>query len=858
MADCCDESSGSPLELIAAGLATLPRQLRTFPEIRRDLLAMLPTKRALAVWRPSGDDLGLMWLEMWSVIGDVLGFYDARIANDSYLRTAARRRELSRVVALLGYTPRGGVGGTAEVAVLAKGRESVTIPAGTAFRSRAFSGGDPQVFQADADQVVHPLQNKWIVEPYVRRPTRDPDSTITIGGTKDKGGKAKEIPTSVVPIAGSLLFETAGFGLSKDDLVLFEGRDPAQPEPVSPAATRVVATEPVEGKDGRTYTKAIFDPPISIPPDYDLHQLRVRRAVQWFSASQRKRLDSSGSEHSSFVRVVSGSTEVTREGAALGMKVGDVVVVARNLDGPSPSFLRTTIHEIVPSAVLMAELPKPTAVAEADWKPTAPAVKLQLRPTVSTAEPNELTFHHDFVDAGRATNVGRTDVGVEELTDPEGVPIAGIPAPPPAATLGLEGLPSTGVMGVLQQAFLVSDAAGAGARLEGEITFYRDGRASFVVLDPSTVPAAGLKLPMTIYGNVVQVSRGEQVGAEVLGSGDARSVGQSFELKKKPLTYLSSTTAANGIASTLTVRVDGVVWDEVPSFYDCGPDDRVYIVRHDEEQRSFVTFGDGERGARLPSGVKNVIATYRFGAGFAAPPAGAINQLAGATRGIDGVVSPVAASPGQDPEGADELRTAAPKRAVLLGRAVSVADVEALVSGATGIVRASARWAWLEDQMQAGIQVRYIGDAPDTDIGALVRAHADPTVPISVMAATPIAATLDLGVEVHPRYDVNVVAAAVADHLLEPEVGLLDPRRAEIGGVWWPSRLYEAVMQVPGVVGVSGVSITTQGESLSFAAAGGTCIPSGRWLDFTGTDAVWVSGLSAVGVPSEPAHGGGS
>lgn len=856
MADCREESSGSPLELIAAGLTTLPRQMRTFPEIRQDLLAMLPTKRALAVWHPSGDDLGLMWLEMWAVVGDVLGFYDERIADDSYLRTAVRRRELSRVVTLLGYTPRGGVGGRAEIAVLAKGRESVTIPVGMGFRSRAFSGEDPQVFQTDAEQVVHPLQNKWIVEPYVRRPTRDPDSTITVGGSKDKG-KGKETSSAVIPIVYSLLFETAGFGLSKDDLVLFEGRDPAQPEPVTPPATRVLATEPFEGKDGRIYSKVTFDPPISIPEDYDLHQLRVRRAVQWFSASRRERLDSSGSTHPS-VRTVGGISEVVREGAATGMKVGDIVVVVRGLDGPEPGFRRTTIQKVSPSAVWMSELPKPTGIPDdVDWKQSAPASQLDLTPSVWSSV-DELTFHHDFVDAGLATNVGRMEVGVEELTDPEGVPIVGIPAPPPAAVLGLEGLPNTNVVGVLHKTFLVVDAAGVGVRLEGEITFHRDGRASFAVLDPSPVPSTGLRLPMTIYGNVVKVSRGERVGAEVLGSGDARIASQSFELKKKPLTYLSSTTATNGIASTLTIRVDGVVWDEVPSFHDCGPDDRVYIVRHDEEQRSVVRFGDGERGARLPSGVKNVVATYRFGAGFAAPPAGVINQLAGATRGVDGVVSPIAASPGQDPEGADELRSAAPKRAVLLGRAVSVADVEALVSGATGIVRASARWAWLDDQMQAGVQIRYIGDAPDTEIDALVRAHADPTVPVSVTAATPIAAILDLGIEVHPRHDVNVVVTAVADHLLEPEVGVLDPRRAEIGGVWWPSRLYEAVMEVPGVVGVSGVSITTPGEPLSFAAAGGTCIPSGCWLDFTGTDAVRVSGLAAVGVPSEPAHGGGS
>ena len=51
------------------------------------------------------------------------------------------------------------------------------------------------------------------------------------------------------------------------------------------------------------------------------------------------------------------------------------------------------------------------------------------------------------------------------------------------------------------------------------------------------------------------------------------------------------------------------------AFSGAGPQDEVYIVRQNEDGESIVTFGDGETGARLPSGVKNVTASYRFGAG---------------------------------------------------------------------------------------------------------------------------------------------------------------------------------------------------------------------------------------------------
>src|SRR5690606_12356625 len=145
--------------------------------------------------------------------------------------------------------------------------------------------------------------------------------------------------------------------------------------------------------------------------------------------------------------------------------------------------------------------------------------------------------------------------------------------------------------------------------------------------------------------NVVTATRGESVFNEVLGSGDPRQKNQQFELRRKPLTYLSAPSQPRGIASTLRVFVDGVAWTEVRSFFGSGPEDQVYIVRHDDEQETLITFGDGVRGARLPSGVDNVIANYRFGSGAAAPPARAIEQIARPVEGLRAVVSPIAATP---------------------------------------------------------------------------------------------------------------------------------------------------------------------------------------------------------------------
>src|SRR6266511_3977095 len=92
----CDQPT--PLVLnIPAGLDALPRQLRSFPEVREALLRSLPSKPALEKWRARGQrDLGLMWLEMWAYVSDVLAFYDERVANETYLRTARLKPSLRR------------------------------------------------------------------------------------------------------------------------------------------------------------------------------------------------------------------------------------------------------------------------------------------------------------------------------------------------------------------------------------------------------------------------------------------------------------------------------------------------------------------------------------------------------------------------------------------------------------------------------------------------------------------------------------------------------------------------------------------------------------------------------------------
>lgn len=855
---CCDDTDRSPLETIPAGLPALPRQLRGFPEVRRDLLRAIGTSGPLADWRPSGDDFGLMWLEMWAYVADVLGFYDERTANETYLRTAVRRSSLRRIVELLGHTPRSGVAGSATVAAIADGAVAVTLPPGTGFRSGPFANETPQVFETTEPATIHPLKNQWIIRTFKRRPTVDPAPDIT--DTQAPANQKKGNPPPAAPNVRQLLFETAGFGLAANELVLFESRQAGAATPVDPRVSRVTAIESIEGKDLLTYNRVTLAPPVRIELDVDLSQLRARRPTQTATPTRNEPVvpGENGKTTHTAVENLPGSqgTRVYIDLPPGVFRRSESIIVARNLASASAEYRVATIDSVRAAAVKVTSIPPQVIDVGDDTavvpSPSIAATELILKPTLDDVFANndeQLTFHYSFVDGGQPTNVGKTELGAAELGNQEGVLVDGIVTAPPDAVAAAEAVgltQTTNITGELEQEFLLADALQVGALVEGRLTFTADGRGTFEVLTPDRLPPVKLRLPITIYGNVVSANRGESVAGEVLGDGNARIANQRFKLRKKPLTYLQVASGTGTALSTLQIRVDGVLWREVRTFFGQGPEDTVYTARHDDEQNTIVTFGDGVRGARLPSGVKNVIASYRFGTGEAAPPAASITQIARAVKGLRGVRAPVAAAPGKDPDRPEELRTNAPRSALLFGRAVSAADFEALAREYPGVVQARAEWLWLDGQMQAGVAVHFVGNADAAAIAATLRAQADPTVPIAVTRATPIPATASIGIDVDPRFAPDAVAAAVKTHLTTPGTGVLSLEQAGVGGTFWPSVLFEAVSQVRGVVAVSGLTIATTGGPV-ISNHGGTCIETGKYLDFSSANSVTVTAIAATG-----------
>jgi predicted phage baseplate assembly protein len=198
---------------------------------------------------------------------------------------------------------------------------------------------------------------------------------------------------------------------------------------------------------------------------------------------------------------------------------------------------------------------------------------------------------------------------------------------------------------------------------------------------------------VTINANVVLATHGERV-REILGSGDAAQGFQTFALRHAPLTYVSSS-KPGGAQSTLEVRVNDLLWEEVPSLFGHGPNERIYRTFSDDQGKTMVQFGDGATGARLPSGRENVVASYRKGLGLEGlVKPKQLSLLMNQPLGVKGVTNPLAADGADDPEKLEDARQNAPLTVLTLDRVVSLKDYEDYTRAFGGLAKALATWFW--------------------------------------------------------------------------------------------------------------------------------------------------------------------
>ena len=302
------------------------------------------------------------------------------------------------------------------------------------------------------------------------------------------------------------------------------------------------------------------------------------------------------------------------------------------------------------------------------------------------------------------------------------------------------------------------------------------GNGRTQLLLASDLTHAYLPASVRINANLAPASAGDskqmRIQPEPLGTGDGSRSLQRFNLRQGPLTHITAATPS-GTASTLEIRVDGLLWPEAPRFTAPGPGERAYTVKLDENGSATVQFGDGTHGTRLPTGSGNVEARYRVGLGTAGNVgAEQISMLLSRPPGLKAVTNPVAASGGTDAEAGDEARRNAPLRVRTLDRIVSLRDFEDFAAAFTGIGKAQAVWLWDGERRMVHLTVAGTGGAPLDPNAALYRnllaaidSARPPYQPLRVSPGRDLRFGLTAGLWIAPEYAPERVLAAAGKAL---------------------------------------------------------------------------------------------
>ena len=305
---------------------------------------------------------------------------------------------------------------------------------------------------------------------------------------------------------------------------------------------------------------------------------------------------------------------------------------------------------------------------------------------------------------------------------------------------------------------------------------------------------------VSVFGNVVKATHGETRN-EVLGSGSGTSL-QSFALRQRPLTYISAPTAA-GAASSLHLFVNGVEWHEVDAIAGLGPTDRDFVTRTDDSGVTTVLFGDGEQGARPPTGAENVTAIYRTGIGLPGNVrAQQIKLLQTKPLGVKDVVNPLPGSGGADRETRDQARQNAPLAVMALDRLVSVQDYSDFARTFAGVAKAIAQR--VTDGCSEVICLT-IAEAGDTELDvnsdlyrnllAAFVTFGDADLPVKLLGRERVALLLSAGIKLKADYQWELVVAAVRAQLLD-RFGF---ERRQLGQAAILSEIVAVMSAVPGV-----------------------------------------------------------
>jgi uncharacterized phage protein gp47/JayE len=764
-------------------------------------------------------DYQTMFVELWAYLADILTFYQERIANEAFITTATQLDSLLRLVTLINYRASPGSAASGLVAFTVAKGSSLIVPAGSRVGSRAQSSRPATVFEtstalaATADNSSIPLS---LVSPKVNFQ----ENTVVLQGLNNR------------IVAGDFLLAVEDEGGDSEAANL---RQVTAVSPNKKSGTTTISWQDLTGTDGIA-SKSVA-----------VYAFRIRGAPFGSAGPDYKTLSLTLTTGLTFSPPI-----LTHAGGQLpAPPFPNNWDDPGSTDSPNPWFFVPSPDD-PPNAIFLDALltgvkqsPQTSgwAVLFADGENNFQVVHVTDTREITkvayaiSAKVTRLTTKEPIIPTFFPLRSTLILAGSERLMLQEALPL---PDTLSGKTLVLAGIHTELHNGqtIVLQGNLSSPTSGPPSSilaaesgiLDGEPVFDLKHNLTTVTLkDP--LAQAYVSESCSLMANVVEVTQGETVRDEILGSSDGTAF-QSYPLKKSPLTYEPSTNPESVVAvqSTLLVTVNGSRWLEQPSLVNDAPHDQVFTTTSDAAALTTVLFGDGINGARPPSGINNIRARYRKGLGASGNlPSGAIQQLLDSLAGLQRVTNPIPFSGGGDADSVVQIRERAPASLRTFGRAVSVADYAALALSFPGISKAGATLVVIDPVTMQAASHPYVQLTLATVDGVPTRGsvfaaklrrflddHRDPNVALRVQDFSLV--FVDIAVNVN--IDDNSPHQATLDRVLaalnpgpnpDGSLGFFAFERLAFGQSIFLSAIYAVVQAVPGVTDAAVTTLRRSG-----------------------------------------------
>ena len=804
---CGPDEAGLGLVPPPPGQTVLRRRVGTFDAFARDLIAAIErtefgpgagTARLGHDWDVEGDPLGSTLVDLWAYVSEIVAAYAELTAGEAYLGTASDWTDLRRLADLVGYEPRPRVAAQGWVRVeVDKGTDPV-LPAGTRVQAPGTATRQAQTFEVAADTQLrsdwNSLTATWVpvakkVEGRSVRFLGDPGFRVgdrVLFVLEDVSG------TSCTPPDWGLDW-TAEFWAEYWRWLLCLWGITASAKPLALAGVVSLASEL-----GTTLVE--FDRELGGLMPSETAAYAAYRVTASAGPARRLskvlKIDGGVTPLSlSYSDSAQDSDSIVLDALLENMSAGQTVAVVA-WDDDACDIVTVQAHkpiswEVAPGTTTRAsklEFADDVATLQIDFDGSALGVYVLDRRVVAR--------HYEFPTESAGSTANQLRLYPAPGVDPARVAVETTVAGRPAPT------------------WEVLECKRAEAQeFEGDTP---DEGSGLIVTLVGSGPAGSLQQARA-SANLAAIRHGATTSA-TLGSGDATKPRQQFALPDAPVAY--DVDASGSFVPTQVLRVDGLAWSEVPSPY--GQDGaQVFAVQLDPDGGLTVQFGDGEEGARLPTGRNNVTSTYRVGGGTAGEvETGEINSLLGSVRGVKKVEGAGPTTGGADQDDERRLRSLVPTRARAFARAVSIEDLADLSLSYPGVTHAAA-WNGGGPSGCAcgtsGLHLAFVRAgtggprAPEATEVALLSsyldARRDATVPLCVCAAvltTPLVLEADLAID--PRRLTTDVVAAAAAALTDPD-GPLGPLQRALGQPLDRSDVFAVLHAVEGVVGVPSLTV---------------------------------------------------